>query len=686
MEEKRAKKKTKKFTITMQANLLLVFCVVVLLFVALIGRIFYLNYSVGDKYEKRVLSQQTYMSNAIAFQRGSILDRNGTVLAESVRVYNIIIDCKKMLSKEEYIQPTINAMIDCFGAKEEEIRQILKDKPTSQYTIYEKSVSADKVELFKEMASENKLIQGVWFEDNYKRVYPNNELACDTIGFYLPGTSTGIESYYNEELTGVNGREYGYFDSDLNLERNVKPAQNGNTIVSTLDANIQAIVEKHINRFNKETGSKNTAVLVMNPKNGEIYAMASGKSYDLNNPMDLSPFYSKKKIAAMSDEDKINALNQLWRNFVVSDAYEPGSTFKPVTVASALDEGLVSPKSTFYCGGYHMVAGKTRIGCASKIGHGKINLGQSLMFSCNVALMQIAEQLGREKFYQYETNFMFGSKTGIDLPAETNGIIFTEEALNDTELATSSFGQSTKVTMLQIASAISSIVNGGNYYEPHVLKQIESSTGAIISTKDPVLVTKTVSEETSAILRQALFDTVENGTATAAQVEGYDVGGKTGTAEKFPRKQGNYLVSFIGVAPALDPDVLMYVIVDEPNVEDQAHSTYASNLFSEIAKEIFPFLEVEKSKTKKTEKSDSKKKENGTKPAEQTENAGDDTSGEDSIQQEEGETPNGEEPVEEGETNPNKTNPTVGDESAPNVEDNSDIPEAPNNQQPDIRQ
>jgi len=653
MEEKKAKKKNKKFTISMQANLLLVFCVVIVLFVALIGRIFYLNYSVGDRYQKRVLSQQTYMSNAIAYKRGSILDRNGTVLAESIRVYNIIIDCNKMLTKEEYVEPTIKAMVDCFDADEQEIRDILRDKPNSQYVIYAKSVAAEKVDLFKTMEDENEDIQGVWFESDYKRVYPYNTLACDTIGFALPGTSTGMESFYNKELTGVNGREYGYFDSDLKLDRTVKDAEDGNTIVSTIDANIQQIVEKHIAKFNKETGSKNTAVLVMNPKNGEIYAMSSEKDYDLNNPMDLSNFFPKKKLDKMSDEKKIEELNKIWRNFVVSDAYEPGSTYKPVTVASALEEGDATDKSTYYCGGgYHV--GKKWIRCASKVGHGTITLGESLMYSCNAALMQMAEKMGREKFYKDQVNFMFGSKTGIDLPAEASGIVFRLEDLNPQELATSSFGQSTKVTMLQIASAISSLVNGGNYYEPHVLKQIESSKGAVISRKEPVLVTKTVSEETSQLIRKYMLDTVENGTATAAQVEGYEIGGKTGTAEKYPRGNKKYLVSFIGAAPALDPEVIIYVLVDEPNVEDQAHSTFASGLFSEIAKDVYPFLDIEKTKKTTAEKT---KQDTTNKPQDENSKKPDDQSGNETSEDEKNED------GAEEQTKPGKKNPTVGDET-----------------------
>ena len=649
------KKKKKKFGLFMQQNLLVTFLLVVLIFVALIVRLVYLNYSVGDKYEKRVLSQQTYMSNAIAYKRGSILDRNGTVLAESIRVYNMILDPLKMQLKPEYLEPTLKALEKCFDVKEEEVRTILKDKPKSQYVVFQKSIEAEKVEAFKKIEKDDKNVQGVWFEDAYKRVYPLKSLACDVVGFNSSGTSTGLESYYNEELTGEDGREYGYFDSELNLERVVKDATNGHTIVSTIDANIQQIVEKHVAKFNKDTGSKNTAVLVMNPKNAEVLAMTSGKQYDLNDPKDLTGIYSKKKLASMTDDEKLEALNNLWRNFVISDSFEPGSTFKPVTVAAALEEGVVTEKSQFYCGGVYKVADRS-IHCASRAGHGTITLSQALMYSCNVAMMQIVEKLQVNRFYKYQTNFMFGSRTGIDLPAEGTGIIFQKDKIGPTELATLSFGQGFNTSMIQIASALSSLINGGNYYQPHLLKEVQSDTGATIRTNDGNLVKKTVSESTSELIRKFLYETVENGTATAAQVEGYSIGGKTGTAEKLPRGSKKYLVSFIGFAPADDPEVLIYCVVDEPDVADQAHSTFASQLYHDIAEEVFPFLGVPKTPEalKKEEKEEAAKKKEEEKKKKEEEKA-------QKPETENGKTPHG------------TVKETVGDEEG-SVQDDIDLP------------
>lgn len=649
------KKKKKKFGLFMQQNLLVTFLIVVLIFVVLIVRLIYLNYSVGDKYEKRVLSQQTYMSNAIAYKRGSILDRNGTVLAESIRVYNMILDPLKMQLKPEYLEPTLKALKKCFDVKEDEVRKILKEKPKSQYVIFQKSIEAEKVEAFKKIQQDDKNVQGVWFEDAYKRVYPLKSLACDVVGFNSSGTSTGLESYYDEELTGEDGREYGYFDSELNLERVVKEATNGHTIVSTIDANIQQIVEKHVAKFNKDTGSANTAVLVMNPKNGEVLAMTSGKQYDLNNPKDLTGIYSKKELDSMTDNEKLEALNNLWRNFIISDSFEPGSTFKPVTVAAALEEGLVTEKTRFYCGGAYKVADRN-IHCASRAGHGTITLSQSLMYSCNVALMQIVEKLHVNRFYKYQTNFMFGSRTGIDLPAEGTGIIFQKDKIGPTELATLSFGQGFNTTMIQIASALSSLINGGNYYQPHLLKEVQSDTGATIRTSDSNLVKKTVSQSTSELIRKFLHETVENGTATVAQVDGYSIGGKTGTAEKLPRGSKKYLVSFIGFAPAEDPEVVIYCVVDEPDVADQAHSTFATQLYHDIAEEVFPFLGVPKTPEalKQEEKEEAAKKKEEQKKKKEEEKA-------QKPETEDGKTPHG------------TVSETVGDEEG-SVQEDIDLP------------
>ena len=588
-------KLTKKFTYKMQASLLLVFCIVLLCFGILLIRLVKINTDSDGKYERRVLSQQTYVSTAIPYKRGDILDRNNTKLATSEKVYNMILDPVTMLEKEDYREPTIAALSECFGITAQEVNTILMEKANSRYVIMKeyKGLGYDEVTLFETKKKENKNIKGVWFEEEYVRRYPLSNVASNIIGFTQKGDANigtwGIEEYYNEELSGNNGREYGYFDSELNLERNVKPAVNGYNIVSTIDANVQAIVEKHVEQYLNETGAANMAVLLMNPQNGEIYSMVSNYSFDLNNPRDLTAFYTEEELKAMTDVEQSAALSKLWRNYCISDAYEPGSTFKPFTVAAALDEAIATPKSTYVCNRRAVVAGKT-IKCNAT--HNVITLEESLMYSCNVAMMNIVEIMGRTTFSEYLLLFGLGQKTGIDLPGEAAGLVYSEDKLNPVELATSSFGQSNTVTMIQMAAGFSSLINGGNYYKPHIVKQIENDSGAVVEEMEPVLVKETVSRDTSDKIRKYLYSTVETGTAAPAGVEGYEIGGKTGTAEKHPRGQGNYLVSFLGFTPIKEPKVVVYVVIDEPNEEEQDHSTYATEFASKVMAEVLPFLGV----------------------------------------------------------------------------------------------
>ena len=313
----------------------------------------------------------------------------------------------------------------------------------------------------------------------------------------------------------------------------------------------------------------------------------------------------------------------MWSNFCVSYSYEPGSTYKPLTVAAALEENLYQDSTYFVCDGGQNVYG-VPIRCVNRYGHGSLNLEGSLMESCNDVMMQIASKMGKETFARYQDVFNMGRKTGIDLPGENRGLVCSVEQLGPTELATSSFGQTLTVNMVQIASAISSVINGGNYYQPHVVKQIVDEEGNVVENIEGTLVRKTVSDKTSELLRKYLLATVDDGTGSTAQIKGYAIGGKTGTAEKQPRKQGNYLVSFIGAAPMDDPEVVVYAIVDEPQVADQAHSTYAQEVARNVMKEIFPYLGIypDKQLLKKAKAEEEKNKASQQAAAEANENAG----------------------------------------------------------------
>lgn len=579
------------------ARLLFVFGLVLLAGIALVVRIAYLNKNKGDAYERKVLAQQSYASNVLPYKRGDIVDRNNNKLATSVKVYNLILDPVQILSDEKYIKPTIKALVDVFGLKEEEIKKILDKNSQVQYYVMKeyKGLKSTYVEKFEKLQKKDKNIKGVWFEEEYVRKYPYSSVGSNVIGFCTSDNtgSWGIENYYNSSLNGVTGRRYGYFDADLNLVKTVKPATNGNTIVSSIDVNIQGILEQHMKKFLKDVGALNMGCIIMNPNNGEIYAMASNKQYDLNNPRDLTGFYPQKKIDKMSDKDKMDALSKIWRNFCISDAYEPGSTFKPFTVCAALDEGITNTKRTYLCDGGQDVNG-TYIKCVAHGigGHGQINICQSLMKSCNDVMMQLGADMGKDTFLEYVNTFGFGARTGIDLPGEAVGGIFTKDTMHSVELATSSFGQGQTVTMIQMAAGFSALVNGGNYYEPHVVKEIDSESGAVVSVNDDKLVKRIITEKTSKLLRNYLYKTVEEGTAMPAQVEGYTVGGKTGTAQKHPVGHGNYLVSFIGCTPVKKPEVVIYTVIDEPKVEDQAHSTPATEFSSQVLTDILPMLGI----------------------------------------------------------------------------------------------
>lgn len=614
MAKRRRNPFRRKFSKTMQRKLVMLFAAIVLAFVFLVGRITYINAASGDKYTKLVLDQQQYGSRTIPFKRGDIVDRNGTKIATSERIYNVILDMKVMLSKEEYIEPTIQVLEDCFGIAEEDVRTLMDKNPTGRYNILKKGVDYATAQKFNKIESDSEKypnVKGIWLEEDYVRKYPYNTLASDVIGFTVDGNvgSNGIEASYNSILNGTDGREYGYQDESTSFEQTVKEPENGQTVMSTIDLQVQSIVEKHILEFNEEhknqaregEGSLDTAVIVMNPQNGEILAEASYPNYDLNNPRDLTKYYTEEQIEAMSDEEKLDTLNSLWNNFCVSDTYEPGSTFKPFVISAGLETGVLTGEESYTCGGVLHV-GDHDIHCSNRDGHGTQTLKRALENSCNVALMQIGESMGAEEFTRYQELFGFGEMTGIDLPGEasTEGLLYEAENMDAASLATNAFGQNFNVTMTQLAASFCSLVNGGNYYEPHVVKQIQNENGNVTETKDPVLVRKTISKETGDIIKDYMYGVVEEGTGKSAAVEGYAIGGKTGTAEKLPRRNGKYLVSFIGYAPQENPQVVVYVVVNEPNAQGQANSGFATELASKIMGEIFPYLGIEK-KAEKTE-------------------------------------------------------------------------------------
>ena len=596
---------SKKFPKRMQKKLVLLFMVIILALVVLIIRITYINASKGSIYTKIVLDQQGYDSRTISYKRGDIVDRNGTKIATSERVYNVILDVYVMVSKDEYIEPTTEVLKECFGIAEADVQKVIEEKPNSRYVVMETDVDYKTAQKFNKIDEDDENypnVKGIWLEEDYLRKYPYDTLASDVIGFTASGNVgvMGIESAYNDVLNGTDGREYGYFSDESTMERTVKAAENGNTVVSTIDVTLQAIVEQCILEFNEEhygearenePGSKNTAVVIMDPNTGEILAMASYPTFDLNNPRDMSAIYTEEVWNEMSSEEQLEAMNSVWRNFCVSDTYEPGSTAKPFTVAAGLEIGKLTGNESYYCGGYLHV-GDWDIKCHLTSGHGMQTVADAIANSCNVALMEIAQTIGTEEFCRYQHIFGFGEYTGIDLPGEsaTSALLYTPERMTETDLATNSFGQNFNITMIQMTTAFSSLINGGYYYEPHIVKQIQDENGTVIETQDPILLRKTVSEDTSKLLKTYLKGTMEYGTGKTAAVEGYDIGAKTGTAEKLPRNSGKHLLSYIGYAPQENPEVVVYVVIDDVN--DQSSSSYVLELSRKIMSQAFPYLNI----------------------------------------------------------------------------------------------
>ena len=612
---KKRKPKNNKLNYEMKKKLVILFGLVLLALGILMGRLTIINAVSGDKYKKQVLSQaqQKYESRVLPAKRGDIYDRNGNLLATSNKVYNVILDCKAVNSDEDYVEPTVRALTEVLGLDEEEIRLKLTSESTreSQYQILKKQLSMDEKKTFEEYASvsddknltdaqvqEKNNIKGVWFEEDYLRIYPFNEVACDTIGFTFARdvADWGLEGYYNSTLTGTDGRQYGYFNNNSDVEQTIIEPANGKSIETTLDIGAQQIVEKYVNAFNEKMGAKNVGVIVEDPNTGAILAMDGGDRYDLNTPRDLSNLYSEAQIKDMNDEETVEALNGMWNNYCVTDAYEPGSVVKPIVMASALEKGKITTANTFDCDGFQNFGAEgsiTMIKCAAyPNAHGTETLAEVIANSCNDGMMQIAAKMGTEQFIKSQSLFNFGTRTGIDLPNEGAGIIHTTDTMGETELACSAFGQGFTCTMIQEINAMCSVINGGYYYQPHLVTKIKDSSGGVIKSYSPTLLKQTISSGISADIRTYMQSSVEQGTSRYSKVQGYSSGGKTGTAEKLPRGNKKYLVSFIGFAPVPDPQVVIYVVVDEPNAEEQADSKYAQYIAQGILSELLPYLNI----------------------------------------------------------------------------------------------
>lgn len=611
------RRKRKVFTNVMRGRLKFVFGCCMVGFCILGGKILWIDTHSGEEYKQQVLTQQGYTSKVIPYKRGDIVDTNGTVLATDKKVYDLILEPANIVQYEKKKEATISALKQFFGFTDEEISGFLENEK-SYYLVAKKGVEYEEVQKFEEYcdSDEGKNVVGIYYEERYVRVYPNKELACHLLGFTVSGNvgMYGVEEYYNSQLNGTNGREYSYLNEDYGVTKSIEAPTNGNNLVTSIDANIQKIVEEKVKAKLEEEDAKNISVLVMNPNNCQILALYNSHTFDPNDAYDLDStqyqFDTPEELEASgytsfedfkqngTDEEHVDALYKVWRNFPVSDVFEPGSTYKTFTISGALEEGAISPSDTFFCDGGEQIEDRY-IQCHSHDygGHGMVDVSGALEKSCNDALMQIAAKEGISLFDKYQVLFGFGQSTNVDLPGEPSddslsGLVFHADNLSSVSLAVSSFGQGVTTSMMQVGTAFCSAINGGYYYEPSVVQRIEDENGNIVENREPVLVRRTISEDVSAQMRQFLKSVVTDGTGKKAAVEGYEVGGKTGTAEKLPRGNGKYILSFIGFAPVDNPQVVIYVVADEPEL--QSGSGEAAHLFSDIAQAIFPYMNIYK--------------------------------------------------------------------------------------------
>ncbi len=663
-------KRSKLFLKGMRRKTKIAYLLVVGVLVALTIRVVYINVANGKEYSEAVVLQMDYNSTDIPYERGEILDRNGNVLANSEKTYSLILEPVNILITEKGKAATRAAVLEYFDVSGDDFDKHIANED-SYYEVVLKDLPYTKVKAFEDYCKtdEGADVIGVRFETVYKRNYPNGSLACHLLGYTASGNvgQGGIEGYYNDYLNGVDGKTYRYMSGSGGVDSETVAAQNGETVVSTIDMNIQKIIEDNITEYMQNTGAKQIGIIAMDPNNGEILGMASSRTYDPNDPMNtqalrnmtvtvtqeveiegadenadslISVESAKKNTTAttessedgtttessteatteqknvkteeveydfskMSDEEfqstidgftsdqLYEALNYVWQNYCISDVFEPGSTYKAFTIAGAMEDGVISDGDEFLCDGSQVVVeGESPIYCSYRAGHGMVDVKRALAVSCNDALMQIADKEGPETFDKYQMIFNIGSKTGIDLEGETTGIKYDVENLNPTELATSSFGQGVTTSMIQMVAGFCSVINGGNYYVPHVVKRLLDSDGNVVENMDPVLVRKTISKEVSDYMKTYLQAVVEEGTGYAAGIEGYTIGGKTGTAEKLPRGNGKYVLSFIGFTPVENPQIMLYVVVDEPHVEDQSGSGAGAKLFNQVMQDLLPYLNV----------------------------------------------------------------------------------------------
>lgn len=563
-------------------KMLIVFLCALVVIIGLTGRLVYLMVFDAEYYQEKAKSLHE-REREIKAARGEIIDRNGTVLATNKTVCTISVIHSQIKEPERVIKELSSIL----GLEEETVRKRVEKVSSMERikTNVEKKVG-DKIR--------NLELDGVKVDEDFKRYYPFEELASKVLGF-TGGDNQGIiglEVGYENELKGQNGMILTTTDArgielDGVAEDRIEPRA-GNTLQISLDYNIQMYAQQMAEKVMEEKQAEKVAILLMNPKNGEILAMVNVPEFNLNEPFVLNTEGSEN----LTPEEKQDALNQMWRNGCINDTYEPGSTFKIITSSACLEEGVVKLDDRFHCPGYKMVEDR-KIRCHKVGGHGSETFVQGIQNSCNPVFIEIGLRLGTDDFYKYFKQFGLMGETGVDLPGEASTIMHKKENVGQVELATMSFGQSFQVTPVQMAATVSSLINGGYRVTPHFGVQVLDAKGKKIETLHEGRGKRIVSEETSKTMQKLLESVVSEGSGKNAYVEGYSIGGKTATSQTLPRSANKYISSFIGFAPAQDPQILgMCVIYDPQGI--YYGGTIAAPVIGDIFENIFPYLGIEK--------------------------------------------------------------------------------------------
>lgn len=571
--------KTKPFN---RKKILIYMLIVLLISIVLIVRVTYLMVFCSEHYMEKadeLHERERYIKAA----RGLIIDRNGEIIATNKTVCTISVIHSQIKDSEKVVE----VLSDELEISEEEVRKkVLKVSSREKIKSNVDKETGDKIRAYD--------LDGVKIDEDYKRYYPYSKLASKVLGFTGADNQgiVGLEVEYEDYLKGIDGQILTMTDAkgielDGMAENRIEPIA-GNNLEISLDLNIQKYAQQAALKVLEAKQAKRVSIIVMNPQNGEIYAMVNVPEYDLNTPFELNYVSEEKK----GTKEYQNLLNKMWRNESINDTYEPGSTFKIVTATAGLETGVVNIESKFSCPGFRIVDDR-RIRCHKVGGHGGETFLQGTMNSCNPVFIDVGLRVGTDKFYEYLNRLGLLEKTGVDLPGEAGTIIHKKENVGNVELATMAFGQSFQITPLQLLRAASAVINGGNLITPHFGVSVSDKEGKLIETLSYDVETGVISENTSEMMKNILEKVISEGTGKNAYIEGYTIGGKTATSEKLPRRNGKYISSFLGFAPAENPQVISICIIDEP-VGIYYGGTIAAPVIKEIYDNILPYLGIEK--------------------------------------------------------------------------------------------